>query len=83
MACWKGSSQGMWQNCCCGQVSRNTTKKEGKSAYVSGLVHVNPSSVNVESCSWVAQELEFVCPVPSQKTLGNLGSGKLKSLTLE
>ena len=26
-------------------------EKEGKNAYVGGLVHVNPSSVDVESCS--------------------------------
>ena len=58
-------------------------EKEGKSAYISGLIHVNPSSVNVESCSWVVEELEFICPVPSEKTLSSLGSGRLKRLTLE
>jgi hypothetical protein len=42
-------------------------EKEGKSAYVSGLVHVNPSSVDIEPCSRVVEELEFICPVPSQR----------------
>jgi len=58
-------------------------KKEGNSANVSRFIHVNPSSVDIESCSWVVEELEFICPVPDQKTLRNLGSGRLKKLTLE
>ena len=32
--------------------------------YTTGLIHVQPYTVNIEPCLWVEEALEFACPKP-------------------
>ena len=60
---WEVAELSLWS----GEWEYDGKKTERVRTYISRLVHVNPSSADVESFSRVVEELEFIGPIPGHR----------------